>query len=150
DPCASAYNSCAMGANCGGSGTCGKLGSCLAADPTPTPYAPRSCPTSADCAAPSGAIHPGEHEGHPHLYITGPAEYLAWFIKDGSVPIALITTNSGATLPILGQPGTSVVFGNQALSFNEFSGARVLADFWHDSSRAQGVEMSFFGLADRT
>jgi hypothetical protein len=139
-----------MGANCGGCGQCGANGACLAGEQPPTAYNPRPCPTSADCAPHTGAIPHWDHDCHPDLYITGQASYLAWYIKDGSVPIPLITTNSGASLPILGQPGTSVVFGNQALSFNEFSGAHILADFWHDCSRNQGVEVSFFGLADRT
>jgi hypothetical protein len=149
DICPSPYGGCARPTSgCTGCGAGGHAPDCLSAEPQPTPYLPRSCPTGPDCAPQCGGLHWPEHVCAPDLYITGGGQYLAWWIKNDTVSVPVVSTNPAA-LPILGQPGTTVALGNESISYNQFSGARFLLDFWHDSSREQGVEATFFGLAQR-
>src|SRR4051812_32561347 len=59
------------------------------------------------------------------------AEYLLWWVKAGPLPLPLIATGSTADpLPgALGQPGTSLVFGNTHNDYHTFSGVRIGAGY---------------------
>lgn len=77
------------------------------------------------------------------------ADYLAWSVTGDKLP-ALVTT-SPATTPlglagVLGQPGTTVLFGDSSVNKDWRSGGRITAGYWFDPQRSRGIEGSFFGL----
>jgi len=122
----SAYNP-HCDAACGGNGSCG-----------------HQCKSGPGCL--------GCDNGHcdPDLYITGGAEILLWWIKDNRLSIPLVTTGPLESRGIIGQPGTTVIFGNQNLDYQQFLGGRANAQFWHSAERDQGVEVSYFVLGNRS
>jgi hypothetical protein len=77
------------------------------------------------------------------------ADYLLWWIRNGPVNTPLVTTGSAtdAVPGALGQPGTSVLFGNRPLQFGAFNGLRLGAGF--DLGLGWSLEGGFFGLERR-
>jgi hypothetical protein len=72
---------------------------------------------------------------------------LLWWTEGDPVP-PLVTTGSVAD-PIpgaLGQPGTVVLFGGNAINSGPSSGARISAGFWLNDCRTWGIEGSYFFL----
>jgi hypothetical protein len=81
------------------------------------------------------------------------AEYLLWWFKKSPVPVPLVTTTSQPDLTptaAIGQDGTSVLLGTQALDTGARHGARFTAGSWLDVHRTLGVEASYFVIASRT
>jgi hypothetical protein len=79
------------------------------------------------------------------------AEYLLWSAKGDRLPALATTSPAGTALAaagVLGQPGTSVLFGDSAVNDGWRSGARFSGGYWFDSARTIGVQASAFGLAD--
>ncbi len=77
------------------------------------------------------------------------AEYLLWGIKNDRVPV-LATTGPASSAGILGQPGTTVLFGGGTLDRDVQSGGRFTAAAWCDEERTFGVEGSAFFLGERS
>lgn len=77
----------------------------------------------------------------------GSAEYLLWFIRGQRVP-PLLTSGSVADNPpgAIGQPGTTVLLGNQNLANNPYSGVRLRGGFWLDDCHRWGFELGGFFL----
>lgn len=71
-------------------------------------------------------------------------EYLFWTTKGADVP-ALVT--SGGT-GVLGQPGTTVIFGANEINDDWRSGGRVSAGFWLKRFPATAIEGNVFALAE--
>jgi len=70
------------------------------------------------------------------------AEYLLWWVKSGPLPVPLVATGP-VTDPLpgaLGQPNTSLVFGNTHTDFGTFSGVRMGAGYWLDPEQTFGIE----------
>ncbi len=76
------------------------------------------------------------------------AEYLLWKISNSHLP-PLVTTSPPTSLGVLGQPGTTVLFGG-SVNQNEFSGGRFTAGMWLDCSECFGLEGSYFFLGPRS
>jgi hypothetical protein len=77
------------------------------------------------------------------------AEYLLWSAKGDKLPPLVTTSPLGTPMPqagVLGAPGTSVVFGNNAVNDHWRSGMRLSAGYWFDSLRSTGMEAQFFIL----
>ncbi len=76
------------------------------------------------------------------------AEYLYWSLDAIDLP-ALVTTSPAGTLPqntgVLGQPGTSVLFGGGSYGDSFRSGARVTVG-WQDDACGNGWEASAMGI----
>jgi len=76
-------------------------------------------------------------------------DYLAWSVTGDKLP-ALVTTAPAGTpfgfAGALGQPGTTVLFGNSTVNNDWRSGGRITAGYWFDPQRSRGIETSFFGL----
>lgn len=77
------------------------------------------------------------------------ADYLAWSVMGDKLP-ALVTTSPVGTplgvVGVLGQPTTTVLFGNSSVNKDWRSGGRITAGYWFDPQRSRGIEASFFGL----
>ena len=77
------------------------------------------------------------------------ADYLAWSVTGDKLP-ALVTTSPVGTplgvVGVLGQPTTTVLFGNSSVNNDWRSGGRITAGYWFDPQRSRGIEASFFGL----
>jgi hypothetical protein len=82
------------------------------------------------------------------IYARG--EYLSWWLKGDSEP-ALVTTSPADTARtaagVLGQPGTSVLFGDQSLNNRQRSGARVTLGMW--ITPTVRIEGEWFGLGQQ-
>jgi len=77
------------------------------------------------------------------------AEYLYWRTSGTNVPALLTTSPLGTDRTqagVLGQPGTSVVFGDQSLNESWRSGLRITPGIWLDEEHAFGLQASFFWL----
>jgi hypothetical protein len=82
-------------------------------------------------------------------------EYLLWWVKNGPLPVPLVTTGPFPPLPgvrpgVLGQPGTALVFGLTDLDYHTFSGLRVTAGSWLNSGQTVGFEGRGFLLERKT
>jgi hypothetical protein len=76
-------------------------------------------------------------------------EYLLWWTKSSPLPPLVTTSPPGTPVGqagVLGQPGTSVLFGGQDVSDNPRSGGRVTVGGWLNDCQTIGVEGYFFGL----
>src|SRR5438132_368888 len=72
------------------------------------------------------------------------ADYLLLWIKDGPLHTPLITTGSQATLGVLGNSDTSVVFGDKDIDYHALSGLRLTGGFWFGRDACWGLEASGF------
>jgi hypothetical protein len=79
----------------------------------------------------------------------GDVELLLWWTKGTHVP-ALVTTSPAGTpraeAGVLGEPGTSVLFGDELLGQDLQVGGRITMGWWLDGSHNFGVEGRFFAL----
>ena len=80
----------------------------------------------------------------------GSFEFLWLAFKKQSVP-ALVTQGDPADTPTgaLGQPGTTVLFGNQDFGQSSFGGCRFTVGYWLDQDRSWGVETSWLFVEQR-
>jgi hypothetical protein len=73
------------------------------------------------------------------------AEYLLWWTQDDQPPPLASTSSNLADLGIIGQPTTQVLFGDQPLQRDPYSGARFTFGYWLDCEEA--IELRGFFLA---
>jgi len=96
---------------------------------------------------PGFAVQGWGGESLGRLWLRG--EYLHWWTDGMDVP-ALVTTSPEGTLQnaaaVLGENGTSVLFGNQALNDGSIGGFRTSAGFWISPQRTLGIEGEYFQL----
>ncbi len=85
----------------------------------------------------------------------GPRHYLnldalGFWVKHDSLP-ALVTTSPAGTpqdeAGVIGQPGTSVLFGNQSVNGGFRPGGRVLGGIWLDDQQTFALEGNYWALA---
>ena len=77
------------------------------------------------------------------------ADYLAWSVSGDKLPALVTTAPVGTPLGVagvLGQPTTTVLFGDSSVNKDWRSGGRITAGYWFDPQRGRGIEASFFGL----
>lgn len=87
----------------------------------------------------------------PRFY--GTAEYLLWWTDSMATPPLATTSPAGtpqAQAGVLGQPGTSILFGGSGLENGAVSGGRFSLGMWLDPCQMQGVEASYFMLGTQT
>jgi hypothetical protein len=118
------------------------------ADVSPvTPAVPStSAPASCDCAPSKECREPCRSDSRFY----GSADYLLWWLKKGGVP-ALVTQGNPADTPTgaLGQPGTTLLFGDSGFGSNPFSGGRFTVGYWLGCKNDWGVETSWLFLQQR-
>jgi hypothetical protein len=135
--------------------------------PTPAPAAPGLNVLPYNCWGYSGGPPDGADCGGPGCLpecCVGPdccrpfrawvnAEYLLWWIKNGSGP-ALVTTSPPGTSQnaagVLGMDGTRTLFSGHDLEYNLRSGGRFGAGIWFDPGMCFGMDGSFLFLGQRT
>lgn len=76
------------------------------------------------------------------------AEYLLWHLEDQNVP-PLVTSAPAGVPPILGLPTTQVLFGDDQVDNDLYSGGRFTVGFWLPGYQDLGIEGSFFFLGKR-
>ncbi len=85
------------------------------------------------------------------FYVRG--EYLGWAAKGMNLP-PLVTTSPPGTAQfdagVLGEDGTSILFGGQTTGSNMRSGGRITFGWWFDPCQRLGVEADYFGIEDET
>ena len=77
-------------------------------------------------------------------FLWGRAEYLLWWTRGMEAP-PLATTSSAAMnqAGVLGQPGTTILFGGEGLNDEARSGGRFTLGAWLDPWRRQGLEVAY-------
>jgi len=76
------------------------------------------------------------------------ADYLLWWIKNGPNPHPLVTLGTEESEGILGNAGTTVLYGGSGINFGPFSGGRLTAD-WH-ADHCRSIQFSAFMLEQRS
>ena len=76
----------------------------------------------------------------------GGAGAVLWSVKPASVP-TLATTGTNASLGVLGDPGTTTLFGGN-LDGQTRVGGQFTAGYWLDPNQTKGIEGSFFFLGN--
>src|SRR5262249_53668862 len=105
----------------------------------PAPEPPSCCPKEPCCAK------------EPSTRLWGSSEYLLWWVRKGPLPIPLVTANPDqTTIAALNEPGTTVLFGGDGLSYHRFSGVRTTLGGWLDCNERFGLEGSGFLLERRS
>jgi hypothetical protein len=93
-----------------------------------------------------GCCHGACCPGRGPIYVR--VEYLLWWVKGASTP-PLVTTSPQGTpqteAGVLGQPGTSILFGDQPVNTGARSGGRITLGGWIDPTTR--IEGSYFQLA---
>jgi hypothetical protein len=109
----------------------------------------RGIPPSADC---STNLPGGTQTGAVSDRFWFEGEYLLWRLKSGPSRVPLVTTgDTGDAFPgALGQPGTSVLYGNENFGFNALSGGRFGLGFWLQEDRTSAAEVRWFLLDTAT
>ncbi|MEK6260166.1 MAG: BBP7 family outer membrane beta-barrel protein [Planctomycetota bacterium] len=74
----------------------------------------------------------------------GSAEFLLWAIKPGNTP-PLVTSGTTTSLGILGEPGTTTLFGGDQ-DYNARLGGRFTMGYWLDPGQTKGIEGNYFFL----
>jgi hypothetical protein len=95
------------------------------------------------CCGGSGAV-PGAVGPIGNYYLT--AEYLYWWTKKSQVP-PLVTTGPLSSGGVLGQIGTSVLFGGSDVDIEGHSGGRFGLGLWLTDFHKAGAEFNYFFLA---
>ncbi len=101
----------------------------------------QSCLTSSPCCCLARAA------------IGSRAEYLLWWTRGMYAPPLVTTSPPGtaqAAAGVLGQPGTTILFGNEELFTSERSGGRVRLGMWLDPCHQEAIEAEWFGLTQET
>ncbi len=77
------------------------------------------------------------------------AEYLLWWIKGNTTPPLVTASDSFGDFPpgAIGQPGTSILFGNSPVNYGAFSGVRVGAGV--EVAKDLWIEANYFLLERR-
>jgi len=122
----------------------------------PAPPSPDAAPAKPCCIPPQDcSCVPAEpcrdcsNHRSPHFWFN--ADYLLWWVKGAPIPIPLVTTGSPTDrIPGgVGQPGTSVLIGNQTVDYGATSGLRFNAGLWLDAEERFGVDAGYFVLERR-
>jgi Putative beta barrel porin-7 (BBP7) len=93
----------------------------------------------------------GLHASCSESLIYTQADYLLWWMKDAHLPPLVTEGSFGSPAPaVLGQPGTSVVLGDDSVHQNVFSGGRFTLGTWLGTPDLIALEGVFLFLGDRS
>jgi hypothetical protein len=83
----------------------------------------------------------------PRFYVS--SDYVLGWLRGSILPPLVTTSPAGtarASAGVLGQPGTSVLFGNQRVNQDARSGYRLGLGGWFDERRTMGIDAGFLVL----
>ncbi len=79
-------------------------------------------------------------------------ELLLWSTSGNSITAPLVTSSPAGTPPaqagVIGQPGTSLLFGDQWAPGTFRPGGRITVGYWFDPTQHDGIDAQYFQLAD--
>jgi hypothetical protein len=81
------------------------------------------------------------------------ADYLMWWTKGITLPPLVTTSPAGTPLSqagVLGQPGTTILYGGDTVNQGGRSGARVTMGCWLDACHIWGVEFDYLNLGGQS
>jgi hypothetical protein len=90
---------------------------------------------------------PCESPLHNRLYASG--DYVLYWTQGQTVP-ALVTTSSQASLGVLGQSDTVILFGDGHYDNGAESGAQISLGYWLDAGRDLALETTYLTLGKQT
>ncbi len=76
------------------------------------------------------------------------AHYLMWWMEGSRTP-ALVTSGTGGSTGVLGDPNTAILFGDRSLNSDRRSGGRLTLGSWFDTRSQIGIEGEYFILEQR-
>ena len=94
-----------------------------------------------------GVFVPNMRAPHSHLWFRG--EALLWWLKGGQTPALLATSPAGTPLSqagVLGQPGTTVLVGDEGMNPGMHAGGRISFGTWFGNAEESGLEVSYMIL----
>lgn len=104
-----------------------------------------ACDTCGKCGDSCGC-----HSG-PSGFFWVRGEYLYWYTKGANLP-PLVTASPDTTplaqTGVLGQPGTSILYGNNSIHDDPRSGYRFRGGYWFDCCMCSGIEAEWLQLAN--
>ncbi|MEX0818713.1 MAG: BBP7 family outer membrane beta-barrel protein, partial [Pirellulaceae bacterium] len=80
-------------------------------------------------------------------------EYLLWLSDSLRTPALITTSPAGtprASAGVLGETGTSVLYGRRSINNDPHSGGRLRGGFWWDEAHKIGVEAEYFMLDEQS
>lgn len=116
----------------------------LFADELSGPFAGEAC---GDGCATCGPHRFPNYAGHGGGGWWLGAEYLLWW-REGSELPPLVTTAPSGTNPALGNPGTTILFGNEKVGEHARAGARLSFGHWFDPCQSFGLEGRYVWMGD--
>lgn len=114
----------------------------------PPQAAPAPAPQPVETAAPV-SFEPA----FPSEIIWFKTDFLLWSVPNSNVPFPVVTTGTPTDdcfAGVIGNPNTSVLFGNQNFSNDHTNGLRVTLGGWLDNSHDYGIEASGFTIFRET
>jgi hypothetical protein len=115
----------------------------------PSPYASSVVPTAPTVSG-EMADAVGDHADADDGLRFWNLEALVWYVKSMAVPVPLVTGGPAVSLGRIGNPGTTVLIGNENFDNNPYAGARLTAGGWCGCDRLWGWELSGFWLPRRS
>jgi hypothetical protein len=126
-----------------------------ATPPLPNPALPNGSPPAVDFGGGadngfSPQIQCGDPQPAPVTHFWTEFEWVLWWFKQRQLPPLVTQGNPSDVVPgALGQPGTTVIFGNNGSDTNPYNGFRFWAGYYCDDAHCFGIEGNFFVLENR-
>jgi hypothetical protein len=100
-----------------------------------------------------GVFNPAHCCPYPPGRVWVGADFLLWWTKGVPLPPLLTTSPPGTPEPVagvLGQPGTSILFGDHEVNSHVRPGIRATLGGWFNQDHTTGIEANFFYLGTET
>src|SRR5262249_21278607 len=135
------WRAAAEGGGPAGGGAKPRRGSGQPSPPSPAGVTPPEGPAEPFAAADAGPAWPYRFYGR--------AELLTWWTRRAALP-PLVTAGTPESLGFLGQPGTTILLGDERKGHDVRLGGRFTLGWWLDDRQRTAVEGSYFFLGRRS
>ncbi len=117
----------------------------------PVPAIPQSSETAPLNGPPTDSAWPVDGpSGNGRVWAE--ADFMLWWMRGAALPPLVTTSPAGTPISqagVLGNPTTTVLFGDSAVNDEVRAGGRVALGYWFDDAHTCGVEGDFFMLETR-
>lgn len=110
--------------------------------PQVVPPADASSPLCNDCEPPART--------GPWQQLWFKAGYSSWRISDAPLPYPLLTTGTGPIPGVIGDPNTTILYGNSHVDFGSFQGLNLEGGLWLDDQHLNGLGFSLQTFNERS